>query len=121
MFKNIPNVDFAAFGAPVQKLIELNTETFTKAFEAQKAAVEKQIAQAQGDFQAITEIKDVEALTSFVTAKSDEAKANLEALKTEAEVSAESSKAYFAEVQAILTESTDAVAPAAKASAKKAA
>lgn len=122
MFNNIPNADFSAFGAPIQKLIELNTATFTKAFELQKAAAEKQIAQAQADFKALLEIKDVEALTSFVTVKSEEAKANLEALKTEAQVSAESTKAYFAEVQAILTESKDsvAVAPAAKAPAKKA-
>ena len=56
MFKNIPAADFSAFGAPVQKLIELNTATFTKAFEAQKAAIEKQIAQAQADFQAFSSI-----------------------------------------------------------------
>lgn len=104
MFKNIPNADFSAFGAPVQKLIELNTATFTKAFELQKAAAEKQVAQAQADFKALSEIKDVEAFTSFVAAKSEEAKANLEALKVEAQASTENSKAYFAEVQAILTQ-----------------
>ncbi len=38
---------------------------------------------------ALSEIKNVEALTSFVTVKSEEAKANLEALKTEAQVSAQ--------------------------------
>ncbi len=124
MLKNISNIDFSAFGAPVQKLIELNTETFTKAFEAQKAAVEKQVAQLQADFKALTEIKDVEALTSFVTAKSEEAKNTFEALKTEAEASVESTKAYFAEVQSILAEGMDSVAPAVKADvqpAKKAA
>ncbi|BBB27234.1 hypothetical protein [Amphritea japonica] len=121
MFNNIPAADFSAFGAPVQKLIELNTATFTKALELQKAAAEKQIAQAQADFQALSAIKDVEALTSFVSLKSEEAKANLEALKAEAQASAESTKAYFAEVQAILTESTASVVPAAKAPAKTAA
>jgi hypothetical protein len=120
MFNNIPAADFSAFGAPVQKLIELNTATLTKAFELQKAAAEKQIAQAQADFKALSAIKDVEALTSFVALKSEEAKANLEALKTDAQVSAESTKAYFAEVQAILTESTAAVVPAAKAPVAKA-
>ena len=104
MLNNIPNADFSAFGAPVQKLIELNTATFTKAFELQKATAEKQIAQAQADFKALSEIKDVEALTSFVAVKSEEAKANLEALKTDAQVSLENNKAYFAEVQAILTQ-----------------
>ena len=103
MLNNIPNADFSAFSAPVQKLIELNTATFTKAFELQKATAEKQIAQTQADFKALSAIKDVTALTSFLTAKSEEAKANLEALKAEAEVSVEKSKAYFAEVQAILT------------------
>ena len=113
MFNNIPNVDFSAFGAPVQKLIELNTATFTKAFEAQKAAVEKHVAQVQADFAALTEVKDVEALTSFVTAKSEEAKSSFEALQTEAQASVESAQTYFAEVQAILTESMDSVKNAA--------
>jgi hypothetical protein len=103
MLNNLPNADFSAFGAPVQKLIELNTATFTKAFELQKAAVEKQIAQSQADFKALSEIKNVEAFTAFMTAKSEEAKVNLEALKTEAQASVERSKAYFTEVQTILT------------------
>jgi hypothetical protein len=120
MFKNIPTADFSAFGAPVQKLIELNTATFTKAFELQKAAAEKQVAQAQADFKALSAIKDVEAFTAFVTVKSEEAKANLAALQTEAQASVESTKAYFAEVQAILTEGQNSAAPAAKAPAKKA-
>ena len=105
MLNNIPNADFSAFGAPVQKLIELNTATFTKAFELQKATAEKQVAKAQADFTALSAIKDVDALTSFLTVKSEEAKANLETLKTEAQASVENSKAYFAEVQAILTTS----------------
>lgn len=122
MFKNIPAADFSAFGAPVQKLIELNTATFTKAFEAQKAAIEKQIAQAQADFQAFSSIKDVEAFSSFVAFKSEEAKAKIEALQAEALATTESTKAYFAEVQAILTAATESVAaPAAKAPAKDAA
>ncbi|SFG52057.1 hypothetical protein [Neptunomonas qingdaonensis] len=116
MFNNLPTADFSAFSAPVQKLVELNTATFTKAFELQKATAEKQIAQAQADFKALSSIKDVEALTSFVNTKSEEAKANLEALQTEAQASVASSQAYFAEVQAILSESTSA----AKAPAKKA-
>lgn len=123
MFKTLPTADFSAFGAPVQKLIELNTATMTKAFEAQKAAIEKQIAQLQADFKAVSEIKDAKALSSFVTAKSEEAKHSLAALKTEAEMAAESAKAYFAEVQAILTEGTDTAVKAAapKAAATKAA
>jgi hypothetical protein len=76
------------------------------------------MAQSHVDFKAVMEIKDVEALTSFVTVKSEEAKANLEALKAEAQVSVESTKAYFAEVQAILAESKDVVV---KAAAKKSA
>ena len=120
MFQNIPAADFSAFGAPVQKLIELNTATFTKAFETQKAAIEQQIAQAQADFAAFSSIKDVEAFTSFVTYKSEEAKAKIEALQAEALAATESTKAYFAEVQAILTEGTEAAAPVAKAPAKKA-
>ena len=113
MFKNLPTADFSAFGAPVQKLIELNTATMTKAFEAQKAAIEKQIAQSQADFKAVSEIKDPKELTSFVTAKSEAAKASLATLKTEAEVATENAKAYFAEVQAILTEGKDTVVKAA--------
>lgn len=123
MFKTLPMTDFSAFVAPVQKLIELNTATFTKAFELQKAAIEKQIAQAQADFQTFSSIKDVEAFTAFVTAKSEEAKSNIEALQAEAQEAAESSKAYFAEVQSILTAGKESVAaaPAPKASVKNAA
>ncbi|WP_372738979.1 phasin family protein [Neptunomonas sp.] len=119
MFTKMPITDFSAFAAPVQKLIELNTATFTKAFELQKATAEKQIAQAQADFKALSEIKDVEALTSFFTAKSEEAKANFEALQAEAKASVESTQSYFTEVQAILTESKDSVVPAVKAIATK--
>ncbi|WP_372741765.1 phasin family protein [Neptunomonas sp.] len=119
MFTKMPTTDFSAFAAPVQKLIELNTATFTKAFELQKATAEKQIAQAQADFKALSEIKDVEALTSFFTAKSEEAKANFEALQAEAKASVESTQSYFTEVQAILTESKDSVVPAVKAIATK--
>ncbi|WP_417224567.1 hypothetical protein [Amphritea sp.] len=123
MFKTLPTADFSAFGAPIQKLIELNTATFTKAFELQKAAIEKQIAQAQADFKAFSSIKDVEAFTAFVTVKSEEAKSKIEALQTEAQEAAETSKAYFAEVQAILTAGKESVAaaPAPKAPAKDAA
>tara|TARA_R110002095_G_scaffold65341_4_gene55203 strand:- start:542 stop:895 length:354 start_codon:yes stop_codon:yes gene_type:complete len=117
MFKNIPTADFSAFGAPVQKLIELNTATMTKAFELQKAAFEKQVAQSQADFKAVSEIKDPKALTSFVAAKTEEAKKNLETLKADAQVAAESTKAYFTEVQAILAESKDVIVNAAKKSA----
>ncbi|MFT5722046.1 MAG: hypothetical protein ACI9W6_002366, partial [Motiliproteus sp.] len=60
-------------------------------------------------------IKDAEGLTSFVTLKSEEAKASLEAFKTDAQVATESAKAYFAEVQAILAESKDTVAKATAA------
>ncbi|RTE66022.1 phasin family protein [Amphritea opalescens] len=120
MFKTLPTADFSAFGAPIQKLIELNTATFTKAFELQKAAIEKQVALAQADFKAFSSIKDVEAFTAFVTAKSEEAKAQIEEMQAEAKIAAESSKAYFDEVQAILTSAKDTVAkPAAKAPAKK--
>ncbi len=115
MFKTLQATDFSAFGAPVQKLIELNTATMTKVFELQQAAAKKQIAQSQADFKAAMEIKDVKALTSFVTAQSEAAKANLEALKADAQVAAESTKAYFAEVQAIMTESKDVVVKAAAA------
>ncbi|MFT5721479.1 MAG: hypothetical protein ACI9W6_001795 [Motiliproteus sp.] len=104
MFKNLPTADFSAFGAPVQKLIELNTATMKKAFELQKAAIEKQIAQSQADFKAVSAIKDPEALTSFVTAKTEAAKAELETLKADAQAATESTKSYFAEVQAILSE-----------------
>ncbi|MEH6472278.1 MAG: hypothetical protein V7752_13605 [Halopseudomonas sp.] len=113
MLKNIQAADFSAFGAPFQKLIELNTAAMTKAFEAQKAAAEKQIAQSQASLKAAMAIKDADGLTSFVTEQSEVAKANLEALKTEAQVNVESSKAYFAEVQAILADSKDAVVKAA--------
>ncbi len=113
MFKNIQATDFSALGAPVQKLIDLNTATMTKAFELQQAAAEKQIAQSQASLKAALEIKDADGLTAFVTEQSEIAKTNLEALTAEAQVSVENSKAYFAEVQAILTEGKDAVVKAA--------
>jgi len=113
MFNTIPAADLSAFSAPVKKLIELNTATMNKAFEAQKAAAEKQLAQSHANFKAVMAIKDTKALTSFVTEQSELAKANLETLKAEAQVAADNAKAYFAEVQAIMTESKDAVVKAA--------
>ena len=113
MFNNIQATDFSVFGAPVQKLIELNTAAMTKAFELQQAAAQKQIAQSQASLKAAMGIKDAEGLTSFVTEQSEIAKTNLEALTTEAQASVEISKAYFAEVQAILTEGNEVVVKAA--------
>jgi hypothetical protein len=109
MFNNNQNIDFSAYGATVQKLIELNTATMTKAFELQQAAFEKQIAQSQADFKAAAEIKDAKDLTDFITAQAETAKKNLETLQADAQVAVESSKAYFDELQTILTESTDAI------------
>lgn len=117
MFNNIQATDFSAFGAPVQKMIELNKATLTKAFELQQAAAKKQIAQSQASFKAALEIKDAKGLTSFVTAQSEIAKSNLETLKTDVQVAAESTKAYFVEVQTILTESKDVAVKAAKKAA----
>ncbi|MEH6824361.1 MAG: phasin family protein, partial [Motiliproteus sp.] len=94
MFKNIQAADFSAFGAPVQKLIELNTATMTKAFEFQQAAAKKQMAQSQASLKAALEIKDAKGLTSFVTEQSEIAKTTLEALKADTQVSVEASKAY---------------------------
>ncbi len=113
MFNNIKTADFSAFGAPVQKLIELNTATMTKAFELQQAAAKKQMAQSQASLKAALEIKDAKGLTSFVTEQSEIAKTTLEALKANTQVSVEASKAYFAEVQAILAETKDTVVKAA--------
>ncbi len=115
MFNNIQAADFSAFGAPVQKLIDLNTATVSKAFELQQAAAEKQIAQSQASFKAALEIKDVEGFTAFVTEQSEIAKANLETLQGDVQAAAESTKAYFAEVQAILTEGQNTVVKAVKA------
>ena len=113
MLNTIQAADFSAFGAPVQKLIELNTAAMTKAFELQQAAAQKQVAQSQASLKAAMGIKDAEGLTSFVTEQSEIAKTSLEALKTEAEVATESAKAYFSEVQAILAESKDVIVKAA--------
>lgn len=112
MFNNIPAADFSAFTAPVQKIIDLNTATATKAFELQKAAAEKQIAQSQAAFKAALEIKDPEGFNAFVAEQSELAKANLEAMKAESQAAVESAKAYFTEVQAILNETKDLVVKA---------
>ena len=71
------------------------------------------MAQSHTNFKAVLEIKDAKALTSFVTEQSEAAKANLEMLKADAQVTTASAKAYFAEVQAILAESKDAAVKAA--------
>ena len=113
MFKNLPTADFSAFAAPVQKIIDLNTATLTKAFELQQTAAKKQIAQSQASFKAALSIKDSKGLTSFVTEQSEVAKASLEALKSDALFAATNTKSYFSEVQAILAESKNAVVKAA--------
>lgn len=113
MSKNNQNIDFSVYGTTVQKLIELNTATMTKAFKLQQAAFEKQIAQSQADFKAASEIKDAQDLTAFITAQAEAVKKNMETLQADAQQAVESSKAYFDELQAILTEGTDAVVKAA--------
>ena len=124
MFNNIPAVDFSAFAAPIQKIIDLNTAAITKAFEAQQAAAKDLLSLSQARAKAALEIKDVDGFTAFVTEQSEIAKSSFQELTESTQVATEDAKAYFAEVQAILTESQEVVAKAApdpKPIAKKAA
>ncbi|MEH6578120.1 MAG: hypothetical protein V7731_13675 [Amphritea sp.] len=122
MFNNIPAVDFSAFAAPIQKIIDLNTAVITKTFEAQQAAAKDLLSLSQARTKAALEIKDVDDFTAFVTEQSEIAKSSFQELTESTQVATEDAKAYFAEVQAILTESQEVVAKAApKPIAKKAA
>ncbi len=124
MFNYIPAVDFSAFAAPIQKIIDLNTAAITKAFEVQQAAAKDLLSLSQARTKAALEIKDVDGFTAFVTEQSEIAKSSFQELTESTQVATEDAKAYFAEVQAILTESQEVVAkaaPAPKPIAKKAA
>ncbi|MFT6913882.1 MAG: hypothetical protein ACJAWL_000168 [Motiliproteus sp.] len=104
MFKTIPAVDLSAFSAPVQKLVELNTAVITKAVEAQKAGLESQTAQFQARVQAAMNIKDAAGFSEFITEQTELAKSSVTELTENSKVATEQVQAYFAEVQALLSE-----------------
>jgi argonaute-like protein implicated in RNA metabolism and viral defense len=109
MFNSIPTADFSAFSAPVQKLVELNTAVITKAVEAQKAAVQSQAAQFQARVQAAMNIKDAAGFSAFITEQTELAKSSVTELTENSTVATAQIQAYFAEVQALLSETQDAV------------
>ncbi|OMH26630.1 phasin family protein [Motiliproteus sp. MSK22-1] len=115
MFNNISATDFSSFAAPIQKIVDLNTATLTKVFEAQQAAAKKQMSLSQARAKAAMEIKDVEGFTAFITEQSEIAKSSMQDLTESTQTAAKDAKAYFAEVQAILTESQEVVAKAVPA------
>ena len=119
MFNTIPAVDFTAFPAPVQKLIDLNTAVVTKAVEAQKAAAQSQVTLFQARAKAAMEIKDVAGLTAFVTEQTEIAKTSFAELTESSKAAAEEIKAYFVEVQALLSQTQDVVVKKAAAPAPK--
>jgi len=117
MFKTTPALDFAAFSAPVQKLVDLNTTVFTKAFEAQKATAQSQASLFQARAKAAMEIKDVAGFTAFVTEQTEIAKTSFADLTASSKTAAEEVKAYFADVQALLNQTKDAAVTAVKKAA----
>jgi len=122
MFNSIPAVDFSAFSAfpaPVQKLAALNTAVFTKAVEAQKAAVESQTALFQARAKAAMSIKDAAGLSAFINEQSELAKSSVAEMTANSKVAAEEIKAYFAEVQALLSQTQEVAVK--KTATKKAA
>ncbi len=93
MFNNIPAVDFSAFAAPIQKIVDLNTAAITKAFEAQQAAAKDLLSLSQARAKAAMEIKDVDGFTAFVTEQSEIAKSSFQELTESTQVATEDATA----------------------------
>ena len=123
MFNNIPTVDFSAFAAPIQKIVDLNTAVIIKALEEQQAIAKNLLSVSQARTKAALEIKDVDGFAAFVTEQSEITQSSFQELAESTQVASKDANAYFVEVQAILTESQETVvkaAPALKPITKKA-
>ncbi len=116
MFNNIPAFDLNAFTATIEKIVALNTATITKAAETQQAAARSLLTLSQERAKAALEIKDPEGYITFVTEQAEIARSTIEELLKNSQAATRDAEAYFAEIQAILSESQEAAAKAASAS-----
>ncbi len=124
MFNTLPAADFSAFAAPVQKIVDLNTAILSKAFATQQTAAKNLMTLSQARATAALEIKDVDSFVAFASEQAEITESSMLELAENTQAAAQDAKAYFAEVQAILTEGQEVVAKAApvlKPVAKKAA
>ena len=99
MFNNIPAFDFSAFGAPVQNIVDLNTATLTKVFEAQQAASKSLMDLSQARAKAALEIKDINGLVTFVKEQGDLTKASILELSDNTLLAVKNTEAYLADIQ----------------------
>ncbi len=109
MLNNIPTVDFSAFTAPMQKLVELNVAKFESAVAAQQDAAKALVELTETRAKAAAEIKDVDGFVSFFKEQAELAQENATKLAEDSKTAVQEAQAYGEEVQKILTESTDAV------------
>ena len=109
MFNNIPAVDFSLFTAPIQKIVDLNVATISKAVEEQQAAAKSLISLSKERSNIALGIKDVEGLVAFSKEQAEIVKASTTELTEKSQSSAKSAEAYFKAVQAIVTESAEAI------------
>ena len=109
MFTNIPAVDFSLFTAPVQKIVDLNIATISKAVEEQQAATMSLISASKERASIAFGIKDVEGLVAFSKEQAEIAKASADDLAEKSQASAKNAEAYFKAVQVIVTESSKAI------------
>lgn len=122
MTNNIPTVDFSKMYEPIQKLIDLNINKFQETVAAQSEATKNFVDQTDARIKTATEIKDFDALASFMKEQTDIARTNMEKLVADSKMATEEVVAYGNEVQKILNDSFSSsatTAQPAKKSAKK--
>lgn len=118
-----PTADFSKMYEPVTKLIELNLAKFQSTVEAQTAMTRSYIEQADTRLKAATEIKDFDALATFMKEQNELARSNMEKMVEDSKSALEEVVSYGNELQTIFKDGvssvTEAPKPARKTAAKK--
>ena len=124
MTNQFPYTNLARIYEPIQKLIDLNLQKFQSAVSAQSAATKSFVEQTDARIKAASEIKDFDALASFIKEQAEIARGNMEKLIEESKLATDEVVAYGNEVQKILNESLSSMTapePPVKKTAKKSA
>lgn len=111
MTSELPFTKLSKIYEPIQKLIDLNLQKFQSAVSVQSEATRNFVEQTDARIKAASEIKDFDALASFIKEQAEIARGNMEKLIAESKAATDEVVAYGNEVQKILNESLASVTP----------
>ncbi len=114
MTKVFPDADLSKMYEPVQKLVDLNLTKFQSTIEAQTEATKSFVEQTDERLKAASDVKDFDALATFLKEQSEIARTNMERMIADSKSVSEEIVSYGTEVQKIMAETFTSAADTAK-------